>query len=295
MRKVCVVTGGAGGIGLATAGIVGRDRLVVIADVSQNRLAAARTQLRTAGIDCETVECDVTDRASVAHLVAASTAFGHVTSVIHTAGVSPSMGDPGHILRVNALGTLTVNEAFLPLAREGFVVVNVASMAAHAFPRLLIPRRRFKEALRDEARFITGLARACNIAPKGMRAGLAYSVSKNFVTWYTATQAGRFGACGARIVSVSPSTIDTEMGRLEERAGSGAVVDLAALKRFGRPEEIAELLAFCASPRAGYLTGTDIACDGGVLADFTVMNLMTVARNAKRRQPLSTDPRDRRR
>ena len=44
------------------------------------------------------------------------------------------------------------------------------------------------------------------------------------------------------------------------------MIDFAALKRFGKPEEIAEVLAFCASQKAGYLTGADILCDGGVIA-----------------------------
>ena len=56
------------------------------------------------------------------------------------------------------------------------------------------------------------------------------------------------------------------MGRLEEVSGSAEMLKKAAMKRFGRPEEIAELLAFCASDKASYLTGVDIVCDGGVVA-----------------------------
>lgn len=279
MREVCVVTGGAGGMGLAAAKIVGRDRLVVVSDVSLSRLQAASTELQSLGIDCVTVDCDVTDRSSIAELIATSTSLGTVTSVINTAGVSPSMGDAERILRINALGIVHVNEAFFPLAREGFAIVNVASMAAHMFPRLLIPKRHFRDALHNEDRFMTRVASACTVVPARVRPGLAYSISKNFVTWYSASQAARFGSRGARIVSVSPGSIDTEMGRLEARAGSGAMVKLAALKRFGKPEEVAEVLAFCASTKAGYLTGVDIACDGGVLAAFTLKNLITVARN----------------
>lgn len=279
MREVCVITGGAGGMGMAAAKIVGRDRAVVISDVSQSRLEAATTELQSLGIECVTVDCDVTDRSSVAELVATSTSLGSVTSVIHTAGVSPSMGDAEYILRINALGTVHVNEAFLPLAGEGFAIVNVASMAAHMFPRLFIPKRRFKDALGNEDRFMAGVTSACNRVPTKLRPGLAYSISKNFVTWYSASQAARFGSRGARIVSVSPGSIDTEMGRLEEEAGSGAMLKLAALKRFGRPEEVAEVLAFCASTKAGYLTGVDIPCDGGVLAAFTLKDLITTARN----------------
>ncbi|OBH78749.1 oxidoreductase [Mycobacterium scrofulaceum] len=277
MRELCVITGGAGGVGMATAKIVGQDRLVLVSDVSPSRLEVASAELQRLGIDCVAVECDVTNRASVAELIATSTSLGSVTSVIHTAGVSPSMGDAERILRINALGTVHVNEAFLPLAREGFAIVNVASMAAHVFPRLFIPKRRFREALRNEDRFMAKVTSACNIVPTGVRPGLAYSISKNFVTWYCASQAARFGSRGARIVSVSPGSIDTEMGRLEEQAGSGAMVKLAALKRFGKPEEVAAVLAFCASTKAGYLTGVDIACDGGVLAAFTLKNMLPLA------------------
>lgn len=278
MRELCVITGGAGGMGIAAAKIAGRDQFVVISDVSQSRLDAATPELQSLGIECVAVACDVTDRSSVAELIATSTSLGTMTSVIHAAGVSPSMGDAEHILRINALGTVHVNEAFLPLAREGFAIVNVASMAAHMFPRFFIPKRRFKDALRNEDPFMAKLTSACNIVPPKLRPGLAYSISKNFVTWYSASQAARFGSRGARIVSVSPGSIDTEMGRFEEEAGSGPMLRYAALQRFGKPEEVAEVLAFCASTKAGYLTGVDIACDGGVLAAVTLKDMITIAR-----------------
>lgn len=56
------------------------------------------------------------------------------------------------------------------------------------------------------------------------------------------------------------------VGKLEVKSGLAAMLKTAALKRFGRPEEIAELLAFCASDKPGYLTGTNILCDGDVVA-----------------------------
>jgi NAD(P)-dependent dehydrogenase (short-subunit alcohol dehydrogenase family) len=56
---------------------------------------------------------------------------------------------------------------------------------------------------------------------------------------------------------------DTAMGRFEKKSGSERLVGYAALKRFGTLEEIAELLAFCASSKPGCLTGVDILCDGG--------------------------------
>lgn len=265
-------------MGLAAAKIVGQDQLVVICDLSQSRLDLAVAELTALGIHCEQVVCDVTNRASVTALIDRSTALGTVASVIHTAGVSPSMGTAEKILRINALGTVRVNEAFYRLAGPGFAIVNVASMAAHVFPKVLVPRRWFKDALRDEAAFLKNMMSTCNVLPARTRPGVAYSISKNFVIWYCSSQAARFGSRGARIVSVSPGSIDTDMGRLEEQAGSGAMVNYAALKRFGRPEEVAELLAFCASSKPGYLTGVDIACDGGVLAALRLRDMIAVAR-----------------
>ena len=79
--------------------------------------------------------------------------------------------------------------------------------------------------------------------------------------------AARFGAKGARILSVSPGSFDSAMGRLEKGSGSERLVACAALKRFGPSEEFAELLAFCACSKPGYFTGVDILCDGGTRPD----------------------------
>ncbi|OBK06443.1 hypothetical protein A5746_21060 [Mycolicibacterium conceptionense] len=70
---------------------------------------------------------------------------------------------------------------------------------------------------------------------------------------------------------------DTPMGRLEEQSGSGAVIRHAALQRFSRPEEIAEVLAFCVGEKASYLTGVDILCDRGVVASMTLRDRLSHA------------------
>jgi NAD(P)-dependent dehydrogenase (short-subunit alcohol dehydrogenase family) len=149
------------------------------------------------------------------------------------------------------------------------VIVNVASMAAHLLPENMVPTKQFPQALTDEDAFMTDMLAACSLVPEEMRSGIAYAVSKSFVKWYSISQSERFGGRGLRIVSVSPGSIDTEMGRLEAEAGAGALVADAAVPRWGKPEEMAELLSFCASTKAGYLTGTDILNDGGVVASVT--------------------------
>jgi NAD(P)-dependent dehydrogenase (short-subunit alcohol dehydrogenase family) len=268
MNHVSVITGGAGGMGLATAKVVGRDHTVVLCDIRPNRLEDAAATLKDLGIAPTVVNCDVTDRQAVARLLETASGLGKITSVIHTAGVSPSMGDAEFVMRTNAIGTVNVNEVFFASADEGSAIVNVASMAAHMLPEEMIPAEQFPLALQDEVAFMDHMMSACNAVPEEARSGIAYAVSKSFVRWYSTSQAERFNGRNLRIVSVSPGSIDTEMGRLEEQAGAGAMVADAAVPRWGKPEEMAELLAFCASDRAGYLTGTDILNDGGVIASM---------------------------
>jgi NAD(P)-dependent dehydrogenase (short-subunit alcohol dehydrogenase family) len=269
MTSVSVITGGAGGMGVATAKVVGRDHTLVLCDVRQDRLDEAAKTLTGLGITVTAVNCDVTDRKAVDGLLETASALGAIASVIHTAGVSPSMGSAEYIMRTNAVGTVNVNEAFFAAAGEGGAIVNVASVAAHMLPENMIPTARFPQALHDEHAFMADMLAACSIVPEEMQSGIAYAVSKSFVRWYSVAQCERFTGKGLRILSVSPGSIETEMGQLEADAGAGAMVADAAVPRWGKPDEMAALLAFCASDKAGYLTGTDILNDGGVIASMT--------------------------
>ncbi|MBI5737807.1 MAG: SDR family NAD(P)-dependent oxidoreductase, partial [Mycolicibacterium neoaurum] len=224
MSDVTVITGGAGGMGVETAKIVGRDHTVVLCDVRQDRLDRASATLGELGISATTVNCDVTDRAAVDELFGAAREIGTVTAVVHTAGVSPAMGDAEYVMRTNAIGTLNVNEVFYATVRDGGAIVNVASMAAHILPEELIPVSAFPQALTDEAAFLAATLAGCDIAGEQQRSGIAYAISKSFVKWYSSSQAERFNGRGLRIVSVSPGSVDTEMGRLEEAGGAGALV-----------------------------------------------------------------------
>lgn len=265
---VSVITGGAGGMGLATAKVVGRTHSVVLCDVRVDRLESAIQELDAEGIAATAIDCDVTDPGAVTALFEAAAGLGPIASVIHTAGVSPSMGDADYVLRTNALGTLHVNEEFYRVAGGGAAIVNVASMAAYLLPAEMLPEQHFSLAFDDEEKFVAEMMAACGVVAEAQRSSIAYPISKAFVKWYSSSQAERFNGRGLRIVSVSPGSIYTEMGRLEEQAGAGAMVEAAAVPRWGTPEEMAELLAFCASDKASYLTGTDILNDGGVIASL---------------------------
>ncbi len=263
-----MITGAAGGMGLATAKVVGREHPLVLCDIRQDRLDAAVAALTDLGISATVVNADVTDSAAVERLFETAAGLGNIASVIHTAGVSPSMGAADYVMKTNAVGTVNVNEAFFRTAAAGSAIVNVASMAAHILPEEFMPMAQFPVALEDADRFMAEMSAVCEMAPGEARAGLAYAISKGFVRWYSSAQAERFNTRGLRVVSVSPGSVDTEMGRLEEQAGAGALVADAAVPRWGKAEEMADLLAFCVSAKAGYLTGTDILNDGGVVASI---------------------------
>jgi NAD(P)-dependent dehydrogenase (short-subunit alcohol dehydrogenase family) len=266
-------------MGLATAKLLGKDHHVVISDVRQERLDTAMDELGALGISGEAAVCDVTDRAAVDRLAAQARDAGSIRSLVHTAGLSPSMAGPERIIAVNALGTVNVSEAFLPLASEGFSLVNVASAAGHQTAGFPVPKRAYGLALTNPEQFVARLVKRCGVLPRRMQPGIAYSISKHFVIWWTEERAKAFGEKGARIVSVSPGSFDTEMGRLEESIGAGALAAHSALQRYGTVEEIAEVLAFCAGPGPGYLTGTDIKVDGGRGEPMSAMDKLKALKN----------------
>ncbi|MCO1574291.1 SDR family oxidoreductase [Crossiella sp. SN42] len=262
-----IITGGTGGMGLATARLMGHDHRIVLADLDQTRLDDAVRELTTAGVDASGVVCDITDKASVEQLFQRAEAAGsRVRAVVHAAGISPHMGSAERIARINATGTVHIARAFLARAADGDALVNVASTAGHSIPQFLARLRAFRLAEQRPEEFEQAIVSRARFVGRKLKPGLAYAISKKFVHWYSRFLAAEFGERGARVVSVSPGSFDTAMGRLEENHGAGELVKSAAIKRFGKPAEVAAVLAFCASEAPGYLTGVDILVDGGTKA-----------------------------
>jgi NAD(P)-dependent dehydrogenase (short-subunit alcohol dehydrogenase family) len=83
LKKVTVITGAAGGMGLAAAQIMGKEHHVVICDVNKGRLDKAIAELRQLGIGCDSVVCDITDAGSVQALMRQAVALGTLASVGH--------------------------------------------------------------------------------------------------------------------------------------------------------------------------------------------------------------------
>ncbi|MBT9173756.1 MAG: Short-chain reductase protein NovJ [Syntrophomonadaceae bacterium] len=252
-------------MGLATAKVAGKEYYLIISGRTGGKLESALEELRSMGIEAEAFVCDVSERSSVDELAARAAEAGRVKCVIHAAGISPGMGSGESVMKVNALGTININEAFYQVMSEGSCIVNVSSMSAYMVPEIILPKRAYKLSRIDINQFMKKMLNRVNLFPKKLRSGIAYVISKHFVAWYTKTEAVRMGAKGIRIVSVSPGIFKTHMGILESAEGE-KFIKTSAIKRFGNPEEIAELFAFIASDKCRYLTGEDIICDGGVIA-----------------------------
>ena len=265
MKNICVITGGGSGMGLATARLMGKEYYIIICGRSVKKLEDAVRELQEEGIEAEAYPCDVSDAASVEKLAKYARSKGKIAAVIHAAGMSPHMGDAEQIMAVNALGTILVNNAFYPVVEEGTCLIDVSSMSAYLTPKIIMPVGLYKYSLKDPELFMKKMRRWINLFPEKVRAGVSYGISKHFVIWFAKQDAARFGTKGARVISVTPGNFETPMGNLEKEEAD-SYTKYCAIKRFGRVEEIASLFAYCASPEAGYLTGTDILCDGGLVA-----------------------------
>ncbi len=265
MKKVCVITGGGSGMGLATAKVLGKENYIIIVGRTLHKLESALKELIAEGIEAEAFACDVSNLASVEKLVKRAQEIGQISSIINAAGMSPHMGEARTIMEVNALGTILITEAFFNVMPKGSCIVNVSSMSGYIIPWLVIPKRNYKYSRINKEVFIKRMMARVNLFPKKLRSSIAYGISKHFVIWYSKTDAVRFGEKGLRILSVSPGFFDTQMAE-QEKGEMDKYLLKSAIKRPGRVEEIANLIAFCVSDKASYLTGADILCDGGCVA-----------------------------
>jgi NAD(P)-dependent dehydrogenase (short-subunit alcohol dehydrogenase family) len=266
--SVTVITGagGGGGMGLACVEAFSETSLLLV-DISEEALASALAITPNA----ETAVADLGASNAIAALARRIDDLGGLRSLIHLAGISPSMGDPDRVLQVDLVGTATLIDALLPTARPGTVAVCAASIAAH-----LVAVSEQVDSVLDQPLVPDLRGRLEDALGTPLDAGLAYSLAKRGVIRLCERAAASWGTRGARIISVSPGLIDTPMGRLElrdnpaklrlvGRTPAGPPEDDGSPDLPGRRQDISEAIAFLVGPQARFITGCDLRVDGGLV------------------------------
>lgn len=256
---VAIVTGAAGGMGKATAReFVAQGWDLILCDLDEGRTEVVAAPLREAGRRIDVLAGDVSAPDFSERMV---TLLGGraIGAVVHTAGLSPTMGEPARIMAVNYDATARLVEAIRSLMAEGSCAVLVSSSSAYDA----------KTPEVDAAiRAIGPGESAASLLAMSKDAGAAYAISKRGVQIMVEREAGPFGRRKARIMSISPGIIDTPMGQAEQKVHPimAEMIARTPLGRQGAAEEIATVASFLCSPAASFVTGSDIKVDGGVIA-----------------------------
>lgn len=265
MSDVLVVIG-VGGMGETIARRLSPGRSVVLADFNDTLMSGVAEQMRVDGFDVATCAVDVSSRESVRTLARFAAERGPVTTVIDTAGLSPAQAPTEAILKVDLVGVALVLEEFAAVVAPGAVGVVISSSSAYLTPGFT-PEQ--EAAIRTTA--AEELLALEFFAPEALgNAGMAYGKSKRANQIQVQEASATWGARGARVNSISPGVISTEMGRQELEAPSGAfmraMVESSGTGRLGTPSDIADAVTFLVSPQATYITGIDLLVDGGNVA-----------------------------
>ena len=245
-NNVAVLTGGAGGIGAATAlTLAQRGFRVAIVDLDGDAAGTTAARIRGEGHEVLPVQGDITDEASVKAMVDAVLAtWGRIDVLINNAGIESmkpfleiGVAEYEQVMRVNTTGAWICCQAIIPLMQkqQGGSIVNVSSVAGQRGGGLL------------------GTA--------------AYSTSKGAVIALTKALAREFARFNVRVNAVSPALTMTELAQRQlDRAPAGMLAKIEAMTPLGRaaqPNEIAAVIAFLASNESSYVTGHVYNVDGG--------------------------------
>jgi NAD(P)-dependent dehydrogenase (short-subunit alcohol dehydrogenase family) len=264
---ILVITGGAGGMGLACArALADRGRRLLLVDLREDLLEQARKALTAQGLDVDTLRCDVTSPPDIAAVHDRVAELGRLRCLVHTAGVSPEMADPATVLDVDLAGSVRITDALLPLANPGSSAILVSSIAAYSDVPAAV------EPLLDDPLADGFLAAVEQALGQSLDSATAYVLAKRGVIRLAERLAAPWGAKRGRAVSVSPGLIDTPMGRLEldRQPIIPVMIEVTPVKRPdrplpGRPEDVAAAVAFLESDAAAFISGCDLRVDGGLV------------------------------
>ncbi len=240
LRRTVIVTGGSRGIGAEIARRFASlgDRVVI---VYKSDAAAAEKIAAELGGDgaCIAVRADITETDDVRAVAAAAVEhFGGIDVLVNCAGIGPyrPLGTMDaafvrQILDANVLGPVLMVEAVLPhLRAPGGRIVNIASALAF----------------------------------RPIPTSSVYSASKAALVTLSHAFAKELGPRGITVNAVAPGVIETDMTTAIIAERGAQIQAMTPLGRIGQPGDIAGIVAFLASPEAGWITGRTIVADGGI-------------------------------
>ena len=256
---------GAGSMGTAIARRIAAGKTILLGDISEQNLARVANDLRTSGYAVETMVVNALDKTSVEAFAEKAASLGPVKYFIDTAGASPNQTSPEHILELDMVGTGYAVDAFGRVMAPGGAGLIISSQTGYMYP---IPNETELEILKTPTEGLMDLPIIKDVAMQN--SGLAYMIAKR-VNHLQAQKAAAttWKARRARINTISPGVIVTPLAYDEfAAAGEGyqKMIDASAAERTGTSDEIAEAGAFLLGEHAGFITGTDLLIDGGVIA-----------------------------
>jgi len=254
--RVCVVTGGAQGIGEACVRRFAREGAsTVIADIADERGRALAAEL-----GAMYVHCDVGDKAQVDAAVAeVLQAHGRIDVLVNNAGIFKAAdfldvteADYDAVLRVNLKGSFLMGQA-------------VARAMLQAPPRPGTQQHAVRGAIVNMSS-VNGVLTIPTIS--------TYNMSKGGINQLTRVMALSLADKGIRVNAVAPGTIATELAAqavLTSEEAKQRIMSRTPMKRLGAPSEVADCVAFLASDAASYITGEIVVIDGGRMTlNYTV-------------------------
>ncbi len=244
----CLVTGATGGQGVAVCRrFAAEGASIALTDLHDDAVQVLARELRDAGTTAVGIAADVRDEAQVAAVVAGSNdRLGGLDVLYNNAGVlridddCPSevlqLATWNDVLAINATGVFLFCKHALPVLLEaapGSVILNVGSVASY----------------RGDPYFH------------------AYAAAKGALLSYSASLAQRYGPEGLRTNLICPGFIETPMieSFMEDEGLIASVTRATALRRVGRPGEVAAYAAFLASTDASFVTDTVVPLHGGLV------------------------------